>query len=70
MGRMVDENDWLRDELGDTQRRLIDAEAELAELRYDLLMVPLIIAVSLNYTEKCAVLFAGRKRSNEILWMN
>ena len=34
MGRMVDENDWLRDELGDTQRRLIDAEAELAELRY------------------------------------
>lgn len=33
MGRMVDENDWLRDELGDTQRRLIDAEAELAELR-------------------------------------
>ena len=69
MGRMVDENDWLRDELGDTQRRLIDAEAELAELRYDLLMAS-FIAVSLNYTEKCAVLFAGRKRSNEILWMN
>ena len=69
MGRMVDENDWLRDELGDTQRRLIDAEAELAELRYDLLMVS-FITVSLNYTEKCAGLFAGRKRSNEILWMN
>ena len=47
MGRMVDENDWLRDELGDTQRRLIDAEAELAELRYDLLMVS-FITVSLN----------------------
>ena len=33
MGRIVDENDWLRDELSDTQRRLMEAEAELAELR-------------------------------------
>ena len=33
MGRIVDENDWLREELSDTQKRLIDAEAELAELR-------------------------------------
>ena len=60
MGRMVDENDWLRDELGDTQRRLIDAEAELAELRYDLLMVP-FITVSLNYLKSVLVYLQGGK---------
>ena len=59
---MVDENDWLRDELGDTQRRLIDAEAELAELRYDLLMVS-FITVSLNYLKSVLVYLQGGKEA-------
>ena len=29
MGRVVEENEWLREELSDTQKRLIEAEAEL-----------------------------------------
>jgi len=33
MGRVQDENEWLRDELSDTQRQLQEAVAELAELR-------------------------------------
>ena len=33
MGRVQDENDWLREELGDTQKMLQEAAAELGELR-------------------------------------
>ena len=33
MGRVQDENDWLREELGDTQRMLQETAAELEELR-------------------------------------
>ncbi len=33
MGRVQDENEWLREELGDTQKQLQEAVAELAELR-------------------------------------
>lgn len=33
MGRVQDENEWLREELGDTQKQLQDALAELAEIR-------------------------------------
>ena len=33
MGRVQDENDWLREELSDTQRKLQEALAEVAELR-------------------------------------
>lgn len=33
VGRVNEENEWLREELSDTQKRLIEAEAELAEIR-------------------------------------
>lgn len=33
MGRVQDENEWLREELGDTQRKLHEALADLAEIR-------------------------------------
>lgn len=33
MGRVQDENEWLREELSDTQRQLQDALAELAEIK-------------------------------------
>ena len=33
MGRVQDENDWLREELGETQKMLQEAAAELEELR-------------------------------------
>ena len=33
MGRVQDENEWLRDELNDTQRQLQEALAELAEIK-------------------------------------
>ena len=33
MGRVQDENEWLRDELNDTQRQLQDALAELAGIK-------------------------------------
>lgn len=33
MGRVSEENEWLREELSDTQKRLIEAEAELAEIK-------------------------------------
>jgi len=33
MGRVTEENEWLREELSETQKRMIEAEAELAELK-------------------------------------
>ena len=34
MGRVVEENEWLREELSDTQKRLIEAEVELGTALY------------------------------------
>ena len=34
MGRVVEENEWLREELSDTQKRLIEAEVELGTAIY------------------------------------